>query len=431
MPCACEHEPNLRQLAGYVYCLVFVAAHIPERLLPGHFRSVARKVLLSIVADGRVYSRTRYTHATTRNARTHNNHIPRATDGALYRLRYPYFLLLLLLLLLQASRVAAHVQVVPLRVLGRRPRPCRHPPRTSLFPRPSAFGTSQHDTWHTHHRTHSHARKRMHHHAHITPCSQVTLIIQPTLLPNQQDDMAAIRGSADYLLDLLRREGNVPMCRAYQHHTYTHNLCWRITHTKAALCGSCADGDKGRVNPVQWCHGAPGSTALDATMLLCVCYTCLTLTWRVRACVFVPLPVVALFCRLHELTRESKYLAAARAAADCTWREGLLKKSISLCHGAVGNAYAHRRRCVCVMCCCWCATLAVHFLKCMVRQVRVPDVAPAHAGGGVPAAGTRVCAVVPHVPARRPPPARLPLFPLWYALPTANSLFFFFCFLCI
>jgi hypothetical protein len=53
----------------------------------------------------------------------------------------------------QASRVAAHVQVVPLGVLGRRPRPCRHPPRTSLLPRPSALSTSQHDTWHTHHRT--------------------------------------------------------------------------------------------------------------------------------------------------------------------------------------------------------------------------------------------------------------------------------------
>jgi hypothetical protein len=184
--------------------------------------------------------------------------------------------------------------------------------------------------------------------------------------------MAAVRGSADYLLDLLRREGNVPMCRAYQHHTHPTFVGASLTERLlfVAPAQTATRGGSTRYSGATAPLAVQPSTTPPCT--LCVCYNCLTLTCCVRACLFVPIPVVALFCRLHELTRESKYLAAARAAADCTWREGLLKKSISLCHGAVGNAYAPLSSssspspspsslCVCV-CVCWCAVVVVVFV---------------------------------------------------------------------
>jgi len=59
-------------------------------------------------------------------------------------------------------------------------------------------------------------------------------------------------------------------------------------------------------NLVQWCHGAPG--------------------------------MISLFSRLYILTGKEKYLEVVLSAAEVTWKKGLLTKSLSLCHGVVGNA---------------------------------------------------------------------------------------------
>lgn len=58
---------------------------------------------------------------------------------------------------------------------------------------------------------------------------------------------------------------------------------------------------------VQWCHGAPAFAVL--------------------------------FARAYELWKNDKVLAAAKRAADCVWRQGLLKKGLGVCHGMSGNGY--------------------------------------------------------------------------------------------
>jgi hypothetical protein len=63
------------------------------------------------------------------------------------------------------------------------------------------------------------------------------------------------------------------------------------------------------------------------------------------------MPVYAQFChgavglvllavRCFELTRITRFLTAAREAAEVVWTRGLLKKGVGLCHGLAGNAYA-------------------------------------------------------------------------------------------
>eukprot|EP01119_Soliformovum_irregulare_P001112 TRINITY_DN10826_c0_g1_i2.p1 TRINITY_DN10826_c0_g1~~TRINITY_DN10826_c0_g1_i2.p1 ORF type:complete len:464 (+),score=78.37 TRINITY_DN10826_c0_g1_i2:155-1393(+) len=57
-----------------------------------------------------------------------------------------------------------------------------------------------------------------------------------------------------------------------------------------------------------WCHGAPG--------------------------------VLFTMNRAYEVFGETRFLRAAKHAADVTWRKGLLTKGNGLCHGIAGNGYA-------------------------------------------------------------------------------------------
>lgn len=58
---------------------------------------------------------------------------------------------------------------------------------------------------------------------------------------------------------------------------------------------------------VQWCHGSPSA-----------------------------LPVLSLAYRIFG---DAKYLAAANLAADYTFKYGVLKKGMGLCHGTTSNIY--------------------------------------------------------------------------------------------
>ena len=40
-----------------------------------------------------------------------------------------------------------------------------------------------------------------------------------------------------------------------------------------------------------------------------------------------------------KLWKNDKVLLAAKHAGECTWRLGLLKKGLGLCHGMGGNGY--------------------------------------------------------------------------------------------
>lgn len=42
---------------------------------------------------------------------------------------------------------------------------------------------------------------------------------------------------------------------------------------------------------------------------------------------------------MYLTTKDEKYLLAAISAGEAMWKLGLLKKSLSLCHGVVGNMY--------------------------------------------------------------------------------------------
>ncbi|XP_028049569.1 lanC-like protein 2 isoform X2 [Monomorium pharaonis] len=59
---------------------------------------------------------------------------------------------------------------------------------------------------------------------------------------------------------------------------------------------------------VQWCHGAPGMSAL--------------------------------FCLAYKVFEDSTYLEIAIQCGDIIWERGLLKKGYSICHGVAGNGYA-------------------------------------------------------------------------------------------
>ncbi|KAJ2962200.1 hypothetical protein NQZ79_g2596 [Umbelopsis isabellina] len=61
---------------------------------------------------------------------------------------------------------------------------------------------------------------------------------------------------------------------------------------------------------VQFCHGVPGI-----------------------------IPCIALIARLYPST-SNKFLSYAENFADCIWHNGLLRKSVGLCHGISGNAFA-------------------------------------------------------------------------------------------
>ena len=59
---------------------------------------------------------------------------------------------------------------------------------------------------------------------------------------------------------------------------------------------------------MHWCHGAPGQ--------------------------------IYLFTRAAKILKNPKYLDEAKAAADSIWKEGVMKRSLSICHGTAGNGYA-------------------------------------------------------------------------------------------
>lgn len=62
---------------------------------------------------------------------------------------------------------------------------------------------------------------------------------------------------------------------------------------------------------VKWCHGAPGLPALCAAAIAA-----------------------------HGDTADGTLMAAASAAANVTWEQGVLLKGFGLCHGIAGNGYA-------------------------------------------------------------------------------------------
>lgn len=59
---------------------------------------------------------------------------------------------------------------------------------------------------------------------------------------------------------------------------------------------------------VHWCHGAPG--------------------------------VIYLYIKAYIQFGDKVYLEACRKASDLIWRNGLLRKGPSICHGVAGNGYA-------------------------------------------------------------------------------------------
>ncbi|XP_011173044.1 glutathione S-transferase LANCL1 isoform X2 [Solenopsis invicta] len=59
---------------------------------------------------------------------------------------------------------------------------------------------------------------------------------------------------------------------------------------------------------VQWCHGAPGMSAL--------------------------------FCLAYKVFEDSTFLEIAIQCGEVIWERGLLKKGYSICHGVAGNGYA-------------------------------------------------------------------------------------------
>ncbi|KAG7189671.1 hypothetical protein KM043_017343 [Ampulex compressa] len=59
---------------------------------------------------------------------------------------------------------------------------------------------------------------------------------------------------------------------------------------------------------VQWCHGAPGMTAL--------------------------------FCLAFKVYNEPKFLETAIECGEVVWERGILQKGYGLCHGVAGNAYS-------------------------------------------------------------------------------------------
>lgn len=68
-----------------------------------------------------------------------------------------------------------------------------------------------------------------------------------------QNDMKYVLGSADYLIMLLEKHGNIPMCG-----TQVFTVSYEKIGSNRHLC---EDGDRDEAHPVQWCHGAPGGMA--------------------------------------------------------------------------------------------------------------------------------------------------------------------------
>jgi len=66
--------------------------------------------------------------------------------------------------------------------------------------------------------------------------------------------------------------------------------------------------DDGQYLLMQWCHGAPG--------------------------------VIYMLTEAYNVMGDIKYLKEAIIVADQIWKEGILKKSVCLCHGISGNGYA-------------------------------------------------------------------------------------------
>jgi len=108
-----------------------------------------------------------------------------------------------------------------------------------------------------------------------------TFLEIPELLANQTV-VGYIRNTLDYYMSVQFPDGNFPT-----------PLVPPYPNTSDVL--------------VQWCHGAPG---------------------------FMPL-----LTRAYQLWGDTKYLASADLASNCTWMRGILTKGLMLCHGVSGNTY--------------------------------------------------------------------------------------------
>ena len=129
-----------------------------------------------------------------------------------------------------------------------------------------------------------------------------------------KEQMELIIQSADYLLTQMQSDGNIPSSGWSRTLFSVFPLSFSFSRSCGSMMTSSFVGffkgeerqDDVDDNLVQWCHGAPG--------------------------------MISLFSRLYILTGKEKYLEVVLSAAEVTWKKGLLTKSLSLCHGVVGNA---------------------------------------------------------------------------------------------
>jgi len=114
--------------------------------------------------------------------------------------------------------------------------------------------------------------------------------------------IGAAHGVAGILYILL----DVPLIREKYKQVIIDSITWLIS-LKRSNGNYPTASDMKDDHLVHWCHGAPA--------------------------------MALLFTKAYKIYKIDNFLIEAEAAAEFTWKYGLLKKGFSICHGVTGNAY--------------------------------------------------------------------------------------------